>query len=91
MLNNQQTSFEGPLSAGNSSEALNHSDDGMGETKLKHNTSDSVISDSQYKHSAKKRKPERIKGPHKSRESLGRPTILDIDVKSQHQQLFEGN
>ena len=56
--------------------------------KLTHNTSDSVITD-EYRRS-KKRKPERIKGPHKSRENLGRPTILDVDMKNQQQSSFEG-
>ena len=77
-----QVDFERPLSAGNSTEALNQYDDGFVKRKLTHNISDSVIVDKEYKRS-KKRKPERVKGPHKSRENLGRPTILDVDMINQ--------
>ena len=56
--------------------------------KLTHNISDSMITDESRR--SKKKKPERIKGPHKSRENLGRPTILDVDIKNQQQPSFEG-
>ena len=70
------------MSAGNSTEALHHDGD-FKQKELSHNISDSVISDKKL---PKKRKPGRVKGPHKSRESLGRPTILDIDTKNQQQE-----
>ena len=56
--------------------------------KLIHNISDSLITDEQRR--SKKKKPERIRGPHQSRENLGRPTILDTDIKNQQQSSFEG-
>lgn len=83
-----QVNVERPLSAGNSTENLNQDDD-FGRRKLTHNISDSVIIDNEYKRS-KKRKPERVKGPHKSRENLGRPTILDVDMKNQQQPSIDG-
>ena len=73
--------IERPLSAGNSSnEALNRG--GTPENKLSRNLSDGVTSDDENRRS-KKKKPGRVKGPHKSRENLGRPTILDADLKQQ--------
>lgn len=69
------------MSAGNSTEALNQDTD-FEHRRLKHNISDSVIPNREQK-PAKKRKPERVRGPHKSRENLGRPTILDVDMKQQ--------
>ena len=56
--------------------------------QLTYNISDSLITD-EHKRS-KKKKPERIRGPHQSRENLGRPTILDSDIKSQQQSSVEG-
>lgn len=83
--------IERPLSAGNSTEALNQADDDddFGQRKLIHNISDSVISPFSEHKQSKKRKPERIKGPHKSRESLGRPTILEVEIMNQQQDSFE--
>ena len=75
------------MSATNSIEALNQDDNFGRRKKLSHNTSDSVIVDNKR---SKKRKPERIKGPHKSRENLGRPTILDVDMMGQQELSTEG-
>lgn len=75
------------MSATNSIEALNQ-DNSFGHRKtLTHNTSDSVIAGNKR---SKIRKQERIKGPHKSRENLGRPTILDVDMMSQQESSIEG-
>ena len=76
------------MSAGNSTEALNQDEEPAVRRKLTHNISDSLLTDESRR--SKKRKPERIKGPHKSRENLGRPTILDVDMKNQQQLSFEG-
>jgi len=51
---------------------------------LSKKSSDGVTSDDENRQS-KKKKPGRVKGPHKSRENLGRPTILDTDLTQQQE------
>ena len=50
---------------------------------MSRNLSD-VTSDDENRRS-KKKKLGRVKGPHKSRENLGRPTILDTDLTLQQE------
>lgn len=57
---------------------------GTPENKLAKNSSDGVTSDGDSaSRRSKKKKQGRVKGPHKSRENLGRPTILDTDLQLQ--------